>query len=99
MDPEVGLAFDRAEMHDSTIAVYEHYVTTPDAYRVFADAADLARILRRLGELHEARGNRAQAATYYQRFVDLWKDADPALQPRVAEIRQRLARLRDVEGR
>ena len=33
------------------------------------------------------------AAKAYRRFVELWKDADPALQPGVREIRERLARL------
>jgi hypothetical protein len=30
-------------------------------------------------------------------FVDLWKNADPELQPQVAEVRKRLARLGDLE--
>jgi hypothetical protein len=32
-------------------------------------------------------------------FVDLWKNADPELQPKVTEVKQRLARLGDVEKR
>jgi hypothetical protein len=47
----------------------------------------------RLGQLYEAKGNREKAAHYYAKFVDLWKDADPELQPRVAEAKARLARL------
>ena len=73
--------------------------TLVDSFRFDLDGWDLARISRRLGELYEAKGDRAKAAAYYQKFVDLWKDADPVLQPRVAEVRQRLARLRDVEPR
>jgi hypothetical protein len=53
----------------------------------------LAPSLRRLGELYEAKGDRANAVAYYSRFVDLWKDADPALQPAVREAKARLARL------
>ena len=48
---------------------------------------------RVLGELYEARGNVAQARAYYAKFVDLWNDADPVLQPAVRDIRNRLARL------
>jgi len=48
---------------------------------------------KRLGELYETRGDRAEARKYYGRFVDLWKDADPELQPVVREVRARLARL------
>jgi hypothetical protein len=32
-DPEIGFAFDRLDMADSTIAVYEHFVTAPDPGR------------------------------------------------------------------
>jgi len=49
--------------------------------------------LRRLGELYEARGDRAKALEYYGRFVDLWKGADPELQPVVRDMRARAARL------
>jgi eukaryotic-like serine/threonine-protein kinase len=98
-DAEIGLAFDRAEMVDSTIHVYEHFVNTPDPWDLNEKTWSLARVLRRLGELHEAKGNRAEAVRYYQRFVDLWKNADPELQKYVTEIRQRLARLGDIEKR
>jgi hypothetical protein len=43
--------------------------------------------------LYEARGDRRQAKEYYQRFVDLWADADLEFQPLVREIRGRIARL------
>ena len=96
-DPEIGLAFDRMDQPDSAIVVYEHYLKTPDPLRWELDGWELARILRRLGELYEAKGDRQKAIEYYQRFVAEWKDADPELQPRVREIRQRLARLTDPE--
>jgi tetratricopeptide (TPR) repeat protein len=99
LDPEVGFAFDRLNMADSTIAAYEHFLTAPDPIRWDSDSWELARILRRLGELYEAKGDRQKAVSYYQRFVNEWKDADPELQPRVTEIRQRVARLSDVERR
>jgi DNA-binding SARP family transcriptional activator len=92
-DPDVGRAFDRAGMPDSAIAVFEHFVNTPSVQRVIADAWNLPLLLRRLGELHEARGDSAAAAQYYQKFVTLWKDADPELRPVVADVRRRLKRL------
>jgi tetratricopeptide (TPR) repeat protein len=92
-DPEIGLAFDRANLPDSTIRVYEHFLNTPDPWNHWENSWERARILRRLGELHEAKGNRTEAANYYQKFLDLWKNADPELQHYVVEIRQRLARL------
>jgi tetratricopeptide (TPR) repeat protein len=93
VDPRLGLAFDRADMTDSAMAALEHYVNTPYAYRWQPDALNLAFSLRRLGELYEARGNNAKAAKNYRTFVDLWRNADPELQPQVAEIRRRLRRL------
>jgi hypothetical protein len=47
----------------------------------------------RAGELYEARSDRERAASSYQRFLDLWRDADPELQPQVVEVRRRLAAL------
>jgi tetratricopeptide (TPR) repeat protein len=95
----LGRAFDRANMPDSAIAWYEHYLETPAMQRLNFDfdVSSLPNMSRRLGELYEAKGDRAKAAAYYQKFVDLWKDADPELQPQVAEIRQRLSRLTDPE--
>lgn len=45
-----------------------------------------ARALERLGR-------REEAARAYRRFLDLWREADPALQPRVREAREALKRL------
>ena len=63
------------------------------------DARHLATSHRRLGELLEARGELSQAAVQYMKFVELWKNADPELQPKVAEVRWRLSRLADIETR
>jgi hypothetical protein len=38
-----------------------------------------------------------KAVGHYLKFVELWKNADPELQPKVASVKQRLARLQDVE--
>jgi hypothetical protein len=44
-------------------------------------------------KLAEERGDKARALDYYTRFVGLWKDADPVLQPTVREVRGRMAKL------
>jgi tetratricopeptide (TPR) repeat protein len=90
---ELATAYDRAHSVDSAVAYYEATVTMPAIARVFADARTLAAALKRLGELSEERGNRAKALEYYGRFVDLWKDADPELQPAVKDVRARITRL------
>ncbi len=55
-------------------------------------------VVRVLREVTEARGDRRQAADNYNRFVDLWKNADPELQPAVREVRARLAQLAREPG-
>jgi hypothetical protein len=52
----------------------------------------------RLAQLYEAKGNRVKAAEHYRKFIELWKNADPELQPRVQDARERLRRLTDTEG-
>jgi tetratricopeptide (TPR) repeat protein len=45
-------------------------------------------------ELYEQLGERENAAEHHTRFIELWLDADPELQPRMREAEQSLARLR-----
>jgi serine/threonine-protein kinase len=95
---ELGELYDKMGLADSARIAYERAVETPNLFRVFADAYTLAPSFKRLGELYEAKGDRKKAADYYGKFVDLWKDADPELQPGVTEVRQRLARLAQEPG-
>ena len=88
-----GAARGAAGRTDSALALYDRGLATPSLRRYMLDAYELAAALKRAGELYEAKGERAKAADRYRRFVDLWKDADPELQPGVREVRARLARL------
>jgi eukaryotic-like serine/threonine-protein kinase len=93
-------AFDLAEKPDSAIAMYERYLNTPSAWRLWLiDQLALAGTYKRLGELYEAKGERQKAASHYVRFIELWKNADAEFQPQVAEVRRRLVRLADSEKR
>ena len=87
------MAYDAAGMPDSALNFYEEYVDATALYRNQTDNVELFRVLRRLGELHDQRGNTERAIEYYNRFVELWENAEPALQPQVEEIRTRLAEL------
>jgi serine/threonine protein kinase/tetratricopeptide (TPR) repeat protein len=92
MEPDLGLAFERAGTPDSAIAVYEHYLN--DSVNGMDDHfAKLAWTLEHVAALYEKRGDRAKAKRAYARFVELWQHADPDLQPRVARASQRVAEL------
>ena len=91
--PQLAEAYDRAGEADSTIAFYERYLNTPSAFRHFVDNFWRARSYKRLGELHEERGDSRKAVEYYDKFVELWADADPELQPIVGDVKDRIARL------
>jgi tetratricopeptide (TPR) repeat protein len=86
-------AYDEAGNADSAVAYYELYLETHHIFQIFQDSWNLPATLRRLGELYEERGDREKAAEYYSRFVDLWAEADPKLQPIVDDIRGRVVRL------
>ena len=91
---ELAAVYDTMGQADSAIAYYERAVSVPAMTgRLLGDGPTLAPSLKRLGELYEAKGDRKKATEYYGRFVELWKNADPELQPGVKEVRGRLARL------
>ncbi len=94
---EQGQAFERLGTPDSAIAAYEALANGRSIFALSRDSY-LGPALRRLGELYEAKGDREKALLYYGRFVDLWQDADPELQPLVREVKQRMARLAGEGG-
>ena len=87
-------AFDQANMADSTIGALERYLANTNTNRINPDAWFLGPAHKRLGELYEAKGDAKRAVEQYAAFVDLWKRADPDLQPKVADAQARLERLR-----
>ena len=90
----MGLMFDKRGNADSTMAAFTRYLDSYRDWRLSLDTWHLATAYRRLGELHEAKGNRTQAATYFTKFAELWKQGDPELQPAVQEARRRAEVLR-----
>jgi tetratricopeptide (TPR) repeat protein len=89
-------AHDLAGRPDSAAAYYEKFLTRPDAVDV--DGRWRAPVHRWLGEIYEAKGDTRRAIEHYGRFVELWANADPELQPQVHEVRSRLERLRTRAG-
>jgi len=59
----------------------------------FTDVVQIPLAYLLLGQALEAEGEPAEAARSYERFIELWKDADPQLQPRVETARRALERL------
>ena len=89
----LAAVFDRAGQTVSARTYYTQYVEMNGNGRTLVDRYWLAPTLFRLGELYENAGDVRHATEYYGRFVDLWKNADPELQQRVADARGRIDRL------
>jgi tetratricopeptide (TPR) repeat protein/tRNA A-37 threonylcarbamoyl transferase component Bud32 len=89
----LGFAFDRGGQADSARTYLTRYAEMTGTGRPFVDRYWLAPALFRLGELYENVGDVRHATEYYGRFLDLWKNADPELQPRVTDARARIDRL------
>ena len=90
-------AFDTLAQHDSVIFWYERALSSNVA-RLAVRGDEIPRAYRRLGELYEAKGDAKRAIQRYSDFVALWKNADPALQPLVKDVRERIARLQRKAG-
>ena len=86
-------SYDLAGATDSAIVIYERYLDTRHLDRVETDAIYLPVVHKRLGELYEAKEQREKAIAHYRTFIDLWKNADPELQPKVTDAKQRVAAL------
>lgn len=96
--PIMGRIYEAKDMPDSAIAVYERFLSTPFILRFPEDVFFLPGTLLRLGELYESRGDRNRAMERYSRFVELWKNADPELQPRVRVVKSKLEALAGGAG-
>jgi tetratricopeptide (TPR) repeat protein len=47
-----------------------------------------------LGKIYEQQGNKPKAIENYEKFLELWKDADPSISE-VEDARKRLAELKN----
>lgn len=78
----------------AAVAAYEAYLAEP-----FFDATEglmqvfATNVHERLGPLYETLGDSESAVQHYQRFAELWENADARLQPRVAHARERAEAL------
>ncbi len=95
-DPPMALAFERAGLADSALVYFQRWADAGENIweaGVYWHWAPIAYF--RLGELYAAKGDKTKAIDFYGRFTELWRDADPVLQPRVKEARRRIAELQE----
>jgi eukaryotic-like serine/threonine-protein kinase len=90
---EIAAAFAKLGQADSARYYYEQLLSHKGAYAVYGDATRQAATYQRLGELYEQAGDRKKATDNYLKLADLWKNADPELQPVVKDAHARIARL------
>ena len=90
---EIAQAFAKLGQPDSALAYFAQYAAGRDIFRARLDEDRLAAAYQRLGELYDAKGDRKRAIEYYEKLLELWKSADPELQPIVKDAKQRVARL------
>ena len=81
---------------DSAIVYFEKFAANKDP-NMIEDSQFLAGSYKRLGELYESKGNAAKAVENYGKFAELWKNAEPELQPQVKAVRDKIAKLAPVE--
>jgi tetratricopeptide (TPR) repeat protein len=92
---------DLAGHPDSAITLYERYlgrVSLLDLRLTWLDPAHLAETYESLGRNYENRAQPDSAAKYYQALLDLWKNADPVLEPKKKSLREALARVTGERG-
>ena len=85
-----ALAREATGRLDEAIADLRFIIEVDFLWRIFDEAALVPDALERLGGLYEQTGQYDEAVAAYSRFAELWKEADPELQPRVRAALQRI---------
>jgi tetratricopeptide (TPR) repeat protein/TolB-like protein len=90
--PEAAAILARTGKPDSAIVLFERALATSSLFggNVY-EARWYPQALSMLGDLYEARGDKARAEEYYRKYVDLLKGADPPLAAQAAAVRAKLA--------
>jgi serine/threonine-protein kinase len=97
--PEAANAVERLGRPDSAVVLLEQALAVPSvAVGWMYETGWYAQSLQRLGDLYEARGDRAKAADSYRKYVDLLKDADPPMAAEVQKVRAKLERVTGEPG-
>jgi tetratricopeptide (TPR) repeat protein len=90
-DP-VALVYLRLEEFGKAIEWYKKIISLTTGRLYFGDI--YAKSFYMLGIIYEQQGNKTKAIDHYEKFLDLWKDADPGI-AEVDDARERLAELQN----
>lgn len=85
-----ALTYLRAEDFDEAQKICEQITSLTTGGFFFGDI--YAKSFYMLGKIHEQQGNTVKSIEHYEKFLDLWKDADPGI-AEVEDARSRLAEL------
>ena len=89
----LATAYYRAEDLDRAQTEYERIISLNSSGRlIYGDI--YAKSFYKLGKIFEQKGWKGKAIEFYEKFLDLWKDADPGL-PEIDDTKQRLADLKN----
>ena len=87
----LALAYYESGDLDSARNQYEEMTALTSQRLQFGDI--YAKSFYMVGKIHEEQGATAKAIEYYEKFLDLWKEADPGI-AEVEDAKKRLAGLR-----
>ena len=87
-----GLAYYKAGDLANARREYERAVSLTTGRQSLGDL--YAKSFFMLGKIHEQQGETAKAIEHYEKFLDLWKDADPG----IAEVEDAHERLAGLKG-
>jgi serine/threonine-protein kinase len=90
IDP-LAFSLYKSERLDESIERYNNIISLTIGRLYFGDI--YAKAFYMLGKIYEQQGNKAKAIEHYEKFLDLWKDADPGM-PEVEDAKKRLAKLK-----
>jgi len=87
----LALAYYQSSDLDNAKAEYEKIISCPRGMMRYG--FEYVNSLYMLGKICEQQGDTSKAIEHYEKFLDLWKDADPGI-AEVEDTRMRLARLK-----
>jgi tetratricopeptide (TPR) repeat protein len=87
----LAIAYNASGDIDKAQAEYERIVSSSSGRSAFGDV--YAQSFYELGKIYEQKGWKGKAIEKYEKFLDLWKDADEVY-PEPEDARKRLAALK-----